>query len=61
MAKCNLDHDELRDYARYLKVGSRYYCPECGGYLGADPPPSMNLPRTWWRTVKGDYRFSGGC
>lgn len=54
MTKCKRDHEEIVDFKRYLKLGSRHYCPQCHEYLGADPSPSMNLPRTWWRTMKGE-------
>ena len=60
MGDCSIEHDEV-EFQTCLKLGSRYYCSSCGRYVGADPPPSMNLPRTWWRTVKGEYRFSGSC
>lgn len=35
------------------KIGSRYYCPSCGAYLGVDKPPAYELPPTWWRTTTG--------
>ena len=60
MAKCKRDHEEIVEFNLYLKLGSRYYCPQCHDYLGADPPPSMNLPRTWWRTMKGEYKLHQG-
>jgi len=39
-----------------LKLGSRYYCPRGGHYLGADPAPRSKLPVAPWRNVFGEYR-----
>lgn len=47
------DHCRDKDHTDQVttkKIGSRYYCIQCGAYLGADEPRRVgNLPHTWWR------------
>ena len=38
------------------KIGSRFYCPRSGEYLGAESSPCLRFPVTWWRDVFGDQR-----
>lgn len=53
--------EEHKQHARSAckKIGSRYYCPINGDYLGAKPASRSKLPVAPWRNVYGEYRTQG--